>query len=425
MLLPGSSPVRTVSRGRPGGTADKSAASAALIAAIAVFCVVLYFSQAYLYFFNINLTPVAPVHWYLVTLAIALPVLAAAREGRIYIARSRRLIFWAAAWTFILTISLIFNSPDQLVDPSPEQSFTRKEEMVLLLTTFGIIYQSSDALKRATKALVFVTLIGVAINVGEFAAVGGVVFSTVAGRAAGLYEDANLSGSMLVAGMLLSVLRLRPTFRIAYCSVVGIGVLVTFSRSAITLWAIALFGMVAFRWLTPHRKVAAAFVCLGLAGASQALTTGGWIAALEVVGAGDMLNENTRARIGSSFLDQHDFSKGEREDIALRALDDWKRSPIFGNGVGYSGYYPARPHNQYLEVASDLGLVGLIPLLFLLLLLWRSGSQVGVLIAIHVAVSNFFSHNNLELPAVQLAIAMALSRAWSDMAAPADVWRTA
>ena len=128
------------------------------------------------------------------------------------------------------------------------------------------------------------------------------------------------------------------------------------------------------------------------------------------------MNSNTRARIGSSFLVQEDFSKKEREEVALRAFEDWQDAPIMGNGIGSSDRDFVRPHNQYLEAASDMGLVGLAVFPFaLLFMLWRSGTAVGVLLAVHLFVSNFFTHNNLEFPAVQVAIAIALSSAWKEL----------
>jgi hypothetical protein len=318
----------------------------------------------------------------------------------------------------MMAVSYVISAPGRPVDDDPLQEFIREEEMVLLLGAFGIIYQSAATLKLATTLLIPVTLIGTAINIGEFAS-GDAIFSSVdsiAGRAAGLYGDSNFSGSMLVAGMLLSILRLPLALRIPYSLVVGVGVLVTFSRSAMLLWTAALLGMIAFGWLTRRRKIALVAALIGFSGASQSLTTGGWIAAVEMSGAGDLLNANTRARIGASFFDQHDFSKKEREEVALRAFEDWRDAPIMGNGIGYyDPYRGTRPHNEYLEVASDMGFVGLALVLALLFLLWRSGTAVGVLFAIHMFVSNFFSHNNLEYPAVQVAIAMALSSAWKEL----------
>ena len=275
----------------------------------------------------------------MLTLALAPLALALDKNVARSIARARPLLIWAGATTFMMAVSFGISAPGPLLDYDPHydplQTFIRKEEMVLLLAAFGIIYQSAATLKLATTVLIPVTLAGTAINIGEFAS-GDAIFSSVAGRAAGLYENSNFSGSMLVAGMLLSTLRLPLALRIPYCLIVGVGVLVTFSRSAMLLWTAALLGMIAFGWLTRRRKIALVAALIGLAGASQSLMTGGWIAAVEMSSAGDLLNANTRARIGSSFFDQNDFSKNEREEIALRAFEEWRDAPIMGNGIGYS-----------------------------------------------------------------------------------------
>jgi O-antigen ligase len=332
-----------------------------------------------------------------------------------YISRSKSLFTWAAAFTFIMAISFVVSAPGRLVDDNPIQTLISKQEMVLLLVMFTLIYQAPEAFELTTKLLVPLTLASTAVNLVEFA-VAGVEFSSVVGRSAGLYGDANLSGTMLVAGMLLSTLRLPSRLRIPYCLLIGIGVLVTFSRSALLLWTAAFIGMLAFGWLTVYRKAAVMGAIIGIAMAAHAMNTGGWISAFEMAGAGGLLTKNTRARIGDSFLDQQDFSKVEREAVALRAFDEWSRAPLLGNGIGYSGRYPIRSHNQYLDVASDLGIIGLTAVMALLALLWRSGTEVGILFGNHLFLSNFFSHNNLEFAAVQVAIALALSSGWKDVA---------
>ncbi|MGD9804038.1 MAG: O-antigen ligase family protein [Hyphomicrobiaceae bacterium] len=386
-----------------------------MVAALGVLGIALYFSQAYLYFFSVGMTPVAPVHWYLLTLALgSVALLRDVRLGK-YITHSRSLLAWAAAFTFIMAISFVVSVPGRLADDDPLQTLISKQEMVLLLIMFTLIYQARAALEVTTKLLVLVTLISTIINLAEFT-IAGIEFSSVAGRSAGLYVDSNLSGTMLVAGMLLSTLRVPTRFRIAYCVFVGIGVLVTFSRSALLLWTAAFIGMLAFGWLTIYRKAAVATAIIGLVMAAHAMNTGGWVSAFEMAGAGDLLTTNTRARIGDSFLDQQDFSKAEREAVALRAFDEWRKAPILGNGIGYSGRYPVRSHNQYLDVASDMGTVGLIAVMALLTLLWCSGTEVGILFGNHLFISNFFSHNNLEFAAVQIAIALALSTSWKDVA---------
>jgi hypothetical protein len=380
---------------------------------LGVLGVLLYFSYAYLHFYNVGLTSVAPVHWYLLTLGLAPVALAQDKYAARSIARARPLLIWAGATTFVFSVSYAITAAGRSEYDDPLQEFITEEEMVLLLAVFGIIYQSAATLKLATTVLIGATLFGTAMNIGEFAS-GEAIFSNVAGRAAGLYENSNVSGEMIVAGMLLSILRLPLALRVPYSLVVGVGVLVTFSRSAMLLWTAAFVGMVMFGWLTRHRKVALAAALIGLAAASQSLMTGGLVDAVEALGAGDLLNANTRARIGSSFLDQQDFSKKEREDVALRAFEDWRDAPIMGNGIGYSGHNSVQPHNQYLKIASDMGFVGLALVLVLLCLLLRSGT-VGVLIAVQLFVSNFFSHNNLDSPPVQVAVAMALSVAWKEM----------
>ena len=390
---------------------------------LGVLGVVLYFSHGFLYFYNAGLTSVAPVHWHLLTLGLAPLALAQDKHVARSIARARPLLIWVGVTTFVLSVSYAFTAAGRPHLDDPLQEFIRLEEMVLLLAVFGITYQRAATLKLATTVLIPVTLAATAINIGEFA-FGGEIFSKVGGRAAGLYENSNLSGAMLVAGMLLTSLRLPVALRFPYCLIVGVGVLVTFSRSALLLWTAALMGMLAFGWLTQHRKVALVGALILLSGAAQFLATGGWVAAIEMSGAGDLLNANTRARFGSSFLDQQDESKNEREQVALRAFEDWRDAPIIGKGIGYyvmvpehpnDQSLPVRPHNQYMAVAGEMGFFGLAVVLTQLVLLWRSGTAVGVLLGNHLFIWDFFAHTNLEFASVQVVIAMALSSAWKEL----------
>src|SRR6185312_6799148 len=121
----------------------------------------------------------------------------------------------------------------------------------------------------------------------------------VPGRGAGLYVNPTTAGYMVALAMLGGVESLSKRLRIIFVLFCGIGILVTFTRSAWILWGV---GMV---WLGMHSKALTARrrLLLGMAafllgaGTLFALFTGDLGAFLVQTPVAHYLDSNTLARL--------------------------------------------------------------------------------------------------------------------------------
>lgn len=376
-----------------------------MIGWFAAFVVLLFFSQAYHYFYDNGLTSIAPVHWYITVLALFAVIVLLRARLLDHIAQATVPLVWVGFACFISIVSFIMfghQHADSL------DAIIGRIELLLLLAMFIVLFHNREAFKRGQQAAIVAVLLAVVLNFIDFSTPGG-LFSIVLGRASGLYGNPNISGHFLVFGMVLTAQRVWPRWRLAYCLLIGAGVLVTFSRSAMLMWALAMFAVAYFDWFRMGRTLSIAVVSGGVGLVLVALNAGVLVQAFDTLSMGQMLNENARLRIGGSFIEQHDFSKQDRIYVAIRALEQWKEAPLFGHGIGSNALLTLRSHNQYLEMASELGVFGPALLIALMWLLWRTGTSVARVLLLVYIVSCFFSHNNLDYPGVQIALAMALS----------------
>lgn len=375
-----------------------------------LFTVWLYFSNAHLYFFEVQLTTFKPVYWYLITLVFG-PILLVARSGtRLYAAYNARLIIWSALSLMMASASFIFISAS---DSNALQVFIRILEALLLLVMFSLFFRDERVAKDATYAVLAVVIISVLINWAEFLHVFGskIVFSTVPGRAAGLYMDANSSGAAMVMGMVLSVFVLPQKLRWWYCLFVATGVLLTFSRGGIILWMLAIAGLAWSNVFVLKRKASITGISVLVIVFALGLAAGDMVGVFKTTGLDSYLDKNTSNRIGKSFLEQDDFSSRSRKMVAEQGLMMALEKPVLGWGVGATKN-PATaisPHNMYILQGIEFGLVGVLMLGGLIWLIWKAGNERGGIIAILYSVSNLFNHTNLEQPPVMLIIALAMA----------------
>jgi O-antigen ligase len=152
-------------------------------------------------------------------------------------------------------------------------------------------------------------------------------------------------------------------------------------------------------------------IVVGVVAMGIALATGAWIGIFKMAGYDAYLDDNTASRIGSSFLDQSDESSVSRRMVADAGLQMAAQRPLFGWGIGAT-QRPATelaPHNLYVLEAVEFGCVGVVVFLSLIVVMWRRRSERSWIFAPMYAVAALFTHNNLELPAVMLAVALAMA----------------
>lgn len=370
----------------------------------AVFNVLLYSSFGYLYFFNAHLIPVRPLYWYVLTIGVALGTALLRQQIMPPTRASRRLATWALAFTTVIGLGFGWSSQSHMA----AQALITGCEAMVLLVAFLQIFREPAAATMASKAMVAVTIIGVALNVVDYFLPSIWQFTNVPGRAAGLYENANLSGSYLVLGMVIAVWQVPRAWRIAYCVVIGLGVLLTFSRSAMILWAVAVFMLAWYRQFPWSRSTSVLMVGGVVVAVALAIVLGQLTGVLEAVGLRGRLDANTMARLTGSFFGQRDQSTVGRLYIAQQGLKALMESPFIGIGTGGTEEWRAGggTHNLFVRFGAELGAAGLLLLGWLVFTLWRAGTPLARMVAVLFVITSMFTHNSLDEPAMMIVLAL-------------------
>ena len=318
----------------------------------------------------------------------------------------------AVVWCFLyalLTVLWFFHSSQS------ESTWQEVRWRVLAMTLFvtGLIVFWHPAVTRfARRALVAAVLLGVAFNIYELFVP--MSFSVALGRSAGLYENPNLSGEALVLGMILSVTVLAPRYRAPFILLAGIGIILTVSRASIGTWIIAVIGFTLGRSVRPKDLllsigIGCVLVMLALLPRMDQLVTT-W----ERTG---VMNRDVLERL-TWFTDPSgvsDMSAWERRKVAQQAWDKIADHPFVGGGTGSFHDSYVLPHNQYLALMLDHGLVGamIVPSLILAVTWGARGEsrRVAVVYGCSLMVLSFFTHAILtyEYSLILLALMAAMA----------------
>ncbi|MDA8387638.1 MAG: O-antigen ligase family protein [Nitrospiraceae bacterium] len=380
-----------------------------MLAIFTFFNVLLYFSNAHLYFFDARLTSFKPLYWYFITIAVGGLLLVFHQGARIPRPASMRLIGWALLFMAMAAVSFVLMTGTSRV--AMQVLITACEAMALLVM-FSLFLQDERSARVAAYAVFLVVVFSVVMNYVDFANLfgGAVHLSIVHGRAAGLYENPNISGQALAMGMVLSASLVPKRLRWLFCLFVATGVVLTFSRGAIILWMIAVLGLAWADMFVLRRMTSVAVMGLLVIALTAALTAGGWVGAFRAAGLGSYLDADTSSRIGQSFLDQRDYSSRARLAVAQRGLELFLERPFFGWGIGstqdlYSG---VSTHDMFILLGAEYGIIGVLIFCALIWVLWRAHTEHSGLIALLYGVAGLFSHNNLEASSVMVVLALAV-----------------
>lgn len=368
---------------------------------LVIFIVVLYCSFAYGYLYENVFPSLKVLYWYIFTIGFALSIA---------ILRLPSLLpkeyLYFVVWIFVYLCYSIFNYLYSSQNSNAEQYLTTSIEMSVLLLSFLIIFQIDDSIRLVRLTIVLVVMFSVVMNLIDFITP---MWSKVPGRAAGLYESPTNSGKMLVFMMVAGLPLIAQKFRLIYCMFIGIGVLITFSRGPWLLWGVAMLGLASTGYFVFARKLAGIFfvgvLCFAIL---FLLLTGGMLEYLRAFGLVDYLTPNTLARLGASGQAFVDISTESRVDVAKKAWAVFQNNPWLGAGMGYTrgGWgIGIGPHNMYLTLAAEGGLLGVAVFLSLLAILFYTGDGIGKVITIVYAASSMTSHNNLEQPALLIILA--------------------
>jgi hypothetical protein len=283
---------------------------------------------------------------------------------------------------------------------------------VLFLFLMLFVFSRPRDILLARQAVAAAVLFDVSLTIYEL--FHPMTFSTLPGRSSALYSNVNQTGCALVLGMIVSKDVVPKRFRFPFCVLTGIGVVTTFSRSAIVGW-ILLMGYSAVRSGVSLTKIGQALVALGLVFAF--FTSSTWQNMEHTLVERGALNGDVMQRL--KFFSQgntQDGSSVEREAVAAYAFNLFEQKPLLGWGTGVGRdleAFPVGAHNIYLALMIDHGVLGalLVPWL-LLAVVWgcrRKVFDVAIPFVAFVALWGFFSHNVLEERYLLLTVALTAS----------------
>lgn len=363
-----------------------------------------FFSNLPIYIGLFVFPPIQPLHWIVALSGTTLVFLMRPRST----AKDRSLAFPLAMLGYLalcLAAYVLQGGGDPVVLRQ------RVLGVVVAILSYSCFTASEGAVLAARRALVWIMLFSVAVNVYDITHPLTLVpadseFATL-GRAAGLFMNPNQAGAALVLGFALSLGAVPPRWRVIYAVLVTGGVALTLSRGALVGLAMV-YAALFFEGRTLRAGQVVKIMTLSAAA--------GYVFWL-------IFSAELQSRFNidpSLILDRvlwildpsgrADFSQEERVELAERGWLQFLASPYFGNGLGSTELWELRTstHNLYLMLASDFGIVGLFVLPVLLAAVIRSDvmSLTGGVAATFLLFWALLSHNVLSEYYMLLAMSL-------------------
>ncbi len=299
-----------------------------------------------------------------------------------------------------------------------DRSFERGAYTSQIAVASTFVVASVLALRpELSRTLVFaafaIVTIGVVLNLYELF-VQNNIWSVAPGRSAGFYINPNVSGEALVGYALAFMLVRSAKFSIAdliVMSLVLLGVFATFSRAAILASLVLLPSATLMR---AQRKQMPGIVLGCMAVSILAV-----VFAFYVVRNLD-LSEDATVRV-LSLLESGGFGDYEEDRglTALHSLEIAMENPVTGAGVGTIYEMGEGPHNMFLAMMVDYGIVGLIAYVVMIVRLVqiarradRLSSGLILFFVAWLVIFSFASHNLLGDSETIPLMGLALGRAY-------------
>ncbi|RKN85659.1 O-antigen ligase family protein [Paenibacillus ginsengarvi] len=279
--------------------------------------------------------------------------------------------------------------------------------LIMLVCTGCIKYIEKSAKWFAIAALL-IYLYSVGLDVVQ-----GGQYTNVIGRAAGFAENPNTGGYILVILIILSVnWNEYKVMDGVMWIMTAIGIFATLSRGGIIIFSLAFALYVGFVAVSLGKNrikflvkvsittVAAFFIIY----ASSSFAN---ISTLYETSTGQTRFERVQEMLNG---DSDSIKSDSRVDLISTYINLIAESPFVGHGTGFSGSLPVGPHNLYLLVWTDYGLIGLLVLIYvlirLLLFFVSKQNRAGIAFVLVFIVEGFFNHNLLTFQPFVTALAL-------------------
>jgi O-antigen ligase len=245
----------------------------------------------------------------------------------------------------------------------------------------------------AIASATVVLIANAALNYWEWSNPG--YFSTVEGRSAGLLGNANVAAysiSLLLGAILAT--GVPRAFAYGLITIAAIGIFFTLSRGGAISWILVVGVYILITFEARARSLALAFVLL----AASSSVIFYLISSMGL--SATSADVRSRFDLFSGRIESLDINDSSRVDLFWEGVEGIKKEPIVGYGTfGGSGFI-FRPHNEFLGVWLDNGIIGIAlfvsAIFFLGLECYRARQRVLFVGYIGLLSTIPFSHNLLE-----------------------------
>lgn len=379
---------------------------------ISTFILVLVFTTNAYSMLEFLYPAVKEMYWYMLLFALSIFFIVVEKEKALSNIPKRALV-WLVLYILGSMLAYTLSSQSEVV----KLAATVQIKALAAFLGFFILITDKTIQKSALYALVATVLIGSSINLLEYFTDMITWSDVTTSRSSGLYMNANYSGFMLTFSLIFASLVVKKHWLWPFIIVATLGVLVTFSR---TSWAFLLIIIVSISLIRaggvkqslnpldmkPSNFFMLFFIMLISIGFIASIMSG---VALEFVKTSEyshLLSADTTSRLEGNI---DDGSANERHYLIFRALEVGAGNPVFGAGLAYTYEWPERvaPHNEWLMMFAERGVVGLFIYGLFYVFIWMKSGRYGKLFVIVFGLSALSSHNGLELPATYLFAALA------------------
>ncbi|MBU8921684.1 MAG: O-antigen ligase family protein [Bacteroidales bacterium] len=305
-------------------------------------------------------------------------------------ARSRpnRPTFPLLAWFIFILFSFAIGG----IEASGEGVFLWISDTAYAATFFLVIYFLVNSRERLEKIIYLIAFIGVvttAINIAEFIDPAGLGLSHSSGRAAGLLKNANTSAFIVNLSMVASIYSLRVVQRgwkvpltVLLQVILFFGVFTTFSREGLLLYVLIFISQFFLIRQRSRKMLVAVLACT--------ILVFGLIRVVAYIRDGADSDVRYSYRKISTLVNG-DIDDNDRYDLLTYHLSRFAAKPLTGHGLYSALSYsiprqglsinevPNGPHNTFVMILSETGIVPLVLyLVFLAALGWNIVFNGGV-----------------------------------------------
>lgn len=232
--------------------------------------------------------------------------------------------------------------------------YTSQISIVLVFVVASTIALRDDFDHALAMTAFVIVAIGTALNLYELF-IENNVWSSAPGRSAGFYMNPNISGEVLVGYGMIFMLARSGKLRIADLVVVAMalaGVIATFSRGGILAGPLLLAAAAAMRAQTKHMSgIVAGGIALSL------LSLGFFSYIFNNLDLSEDASVRVFSLIDSFGVGDYEADRGE---LGMQSFDVAMESPITGLGAGTISQMVQGPHNMFIAVLVESGMVGVV-----------------------------------------------------------------